>query len=199
VKLLDGEYRLLELHQRRLERTWKAAFGSAPGFRLADFLPQPPDCGLYRARAVYPGPDGPPVVTLHAYTFPRPATLRLVGDPGIDYRYKLLDRGALDAMKASCGASDFIVVRDGGLTDCSIANLVFEATDGLFTPEGCLLEGVKRESLLASGRVSVRRIGPGDLRGYRKVLLVNAMIDLEDDVSVPASGILHMQEGGLCT
>ncbi|MDR1082069.1 MAG: branched-chain amino acid aminotransferase [Deltaproteobacteria bacterium] len=192
VKLQDGRYRLLELHQRRLARTWTEAFGREPGFRLADVLPPPPDGGLYRARVRYPGPDVVPTVTLHDYAFPCPETLRLVRDPGLDYRLKFFDRTAIDALKASCGASDFILVRDGGLTDTSIANLVFEGEGGLFTPHGCLLAGVKRESLLMSGRISARRIGPEDLGMYRKVFLVNAMIDLEDDVSVP-TGRIHKE------
>jgi 4-amino-4-deoxychorismate lyase len=192
IKLQGGVYRLLDLHRRRMARTWRAAFGEEPGFRLEDALPPPPDSGLYRARACFPGPQGPPVVSLHPYSYPRPDTLRLVRDPGLDYRFKLLDRSALDSLRASCGASDFILVRGGGLTDCSIANLVFESREGLFTPEGCLLDGVKRESLLSRGIVRARRIGPGDLGLYRKVLLVNAMIELEDDVSVPMEGILPL-------
>jgi 4-amino-4-deoxychorismate lyase len=192
VKLRGGEYRHLRLHQARLERTWREAFGGAPGFRLSDFLPTPPDGGLYRARLSYPGPEGPPTATLHPYSFPSLETLKLVPDPGVDYRFKLLDRSALDALKASCGASDFVLVRDGGLTDSSIANLVFEGDGGFFTPEGFLLRGVKWESLLESGRVGVRRIGPESLGLYRKAYFVNAMIDLEDDVSVPVSEILPL-------
>jgi 4-amino-4-deoxychorismate lyase len=190
VKLQDGRYRLVDLHQGRMAGTWREAFGSEPGFRLEDVLPPPPDGGLYRARVRYPGPDGRALVTLHSYAFPRIETLRLVSDPGVDYRMKLLDRSALDALKASCGASDFILVREGGLTDASMANLVFEGDGGLFTPDGCLLRGVKRESLLKSGRVSMRRIGPRELGLFRKVYFVNAMIDLEDDVSVPVWRIL---------
>ncbi|MDR1039940.1 MAG: hypothetical protein LBR80_07190 [Deltaproteobacteria bacterium] len=190
VKLQGRRYRLLDLHQARFERTWRVAFGEAPGFRLSDSLPEPPDDGLYRARAVYPGPDGIPVWTLWPYVFPRLETLRLARDTGVDYSSKLLDRSALDAIKASCGATDFILVRDGGLTDSSIANLVFEGDGGFFTPDGCLLAGVKRESLLASGRIRERFIGPESLGLYRKVYFVNAMIDLEDDVSVPTDRIL---------
>jgi 4-amino-4-deoxychorismate lyase len=192
IKLQGGSYRLLDLHQRRLERAWSARFGEPPGFLLEEHLPKPPGPGLFRARAVYPGPLGPPVATLHPYSFPSPSTLKLTEDPGISYSDKLLDRKAIDDLKASCGASDFILVRNGSLTDSSIANLVFEAEDGLFTPDECLLAGVKRESLLASGRVKACRIGPESLPRYSKAYFVNAMIDLEDDVSVLVADILPL-------
>lgn len=47
-----------------------------------------------------------------------------------------------------------LIVRDGWVTDTSFTNVVFEdAGGGLYTPETCLLEGTRRQSLLDEGRI----------------------------------------------
>ncbi|MDR2404967.1 MAG: hypothetical protein LBE27_01180, partial [Deltaproteobacteria bacterium] len=50
--------------------------------------------------------------------------------------------------------------------------------------ERALLKGVKRQSLLDKGIISKRRITPDNLGDFQKVFFINAMIDLEDDISV---------------
>jgi 4-amino-4-deoxychorismate lyase len=109
-------------------------------------------------------------------------TLELVMAENLDYGYKYLDRSALNNLKAKSQADDIIIVQDGFVTDTSIANLVFENDRGFFTPQKHLLPGIKRESLLAAGVIKLKNISAADLKDYTRVRLINAMIDLEDNL-----------------
>jgi 4-amino-4-deoxychorismate lyase len=124
------------------------------------------------------------------YQAKKPRTLELVLADRIDYGHKYLDRMALNDLKAKSQADDIIMVQEGLVTDSTIANLVFENKDGLFTPLKCLLPGVKREALLKSGQILPKTIKVTDLSQYSKVFLINAMIDLEDEVCVSNENII---------
>ena len=54
----------------------------------------------------------------------------------------------------------------------------------------CLLEGTRRQSLLDVGRIQARPIRVEDIGHFQRVLLVNAMIGLEDEISVPVVNIM---------
>ena len=89
------------------------------------------------------------------------------------------------------GCDDILIVRDGRITDTSFSNVVFEdAGGGLYTPDTCLLKGTRRESLLDAGIIRECPITVDDIRRFRKVLLVNAMIGLEDGVGVLTGKII---------
>ncbi|MDR2367054.1 MAG: aminotransferase class IV [Deltaproteobacteria bacterium] len=188
IKLLDGVYHNLELHGRRMARTMEAFFGGRPGFELGEALPgRVPQKGLYKVRVVY----GQRVQSVEVlpYVMRAVKSLEVVEAGGMDYSYKYLDRRAIDGLKAKSRADDIIIAVDGFVSDSSAANLVFEGEGGLFTPGRCLLAGVKRESLLAMGRIERADIRVGDLVKYKRVRLINAMIDLEDNVSVAREAI----------
>ena len=69
--------------------------------------------------------------------------------------------------------------------------MVFEDAGGrLYTPDTCLLEGTRRQSLLDVGRIQARPIRVEDIGHFQRVLLVNAMIGLEDAIRVPVVNIM---------
>jgi 4-amino-4-deoxychorismate lyase len=189
VKALGGEYHNLGLHQARINRASRA-YG-LEGFVLADILPKPPPKGLFKLRLLWPFPPGGARFEFVPYQFPKLDALRLIEHPGASYPHKYIDRRALSALKAVCGASDFILTQNGLVTDSSVANLVFQNGDGLFTPDSFLLPGVKRAALLRRGAVRERRITAQDISSYDKVFFINAMIDIEDGVSLPADKIIR--------
>ena len=85
-----------------------------------------------------------------------------------------------------------LIVRDGWVTDTSFTNVVFEDVGGgLYTPETCLLEGTRRQSLLDERRIQACPIRVEDIRYFRRVFLVNAMIGIEDEISVPVVNIVE--------
>jgi 4-amino-4-deoxychorismate lyase len=188
IKVKGGNYFNLEGHSRRIERTCRNFFGSPPGFSLSLVLPPAPSEGLFKARVIYSKVLRS--VELEPYFFPEIKKAILVRADGVSYPWKYLNRGVFTGLKANAEADEIIIVKNGLLSDSSRANLVFENSEGLFTPESPLLKGVKREELMGQGRLAARRIGPDQLGLYRKIYFVNAMIDLEDNVSIPLSSLL---------
>ncbi|MDR2422640.1 MAG: aminotransferase class IV [Deltaproteobacteria bacterium] len=187
IKWDGSAYRNLPLHEERLKRTFRKYFRRDPGFRLAEALPANPGPGLIRTRLVY-SEDSQSVATL-PYVFPAIQNAALI-DSDVYYGEKFLDRESLNALKAKTRADEIIIVKEGLLTDSSIANLVFAGRDGqLYTPEPPLLFGVKRAALLRAGKVRTRAIRPCDLREFEWLSFVNAMIDLEDEIRIPTQAI----------
>ena len=72
-------------------------------------------------------------------------------------------------------------------------NVVFKDLDGnLYTPTSTLLAGTKRQSLLEKGAIHEKEIHMNDIHSYVGVYLINAMIDIEDNIFVGVDSILQM-------
>ena len=177
----EGFPRLLLYHEERMNRTRAEFFPGAVPLRLADYLPQGnPLPGVAKWRLVYDGTGVCESVCV-PYQMREVRTLRLVRADRLDYAYKFEDRSALSACMALRGeADDVLVVRDGRITDTSIANVALWDGTHWCTPEHPLLCGVKRRSLLESRRIVERDIRVEELHRYTRIRLFNAMIEWGD-------------------
>ncbi len=116
-------------------------------------------------------------------------TLKLV-EASPDYAFKYADRSALNNLLRQKGDCDEILIcRDGFITDTSYSNVVLEKGGSFFTPRSYLLNGTKRQQLLHSGSIREREISTASLGEYDRIYLINAMLDIEDGVSLPVSNI----------
>nr|WP_241518404.1 aminotransferase class IV [Bacteroidetes bacterium endosymbiont of Geopemphigus sp.] len=99
----------------------------------------------------------------------------------IEYRYKLTDRSAFEKLKPEdTEHTEIIIVKKGFVTDTSYANLAFFNGNEWHTPAQPLLKGVQREHLLKLGMIREREIREKDLKNYKTVRLINAMLDFEE-------------------
>lgn len=176
IRLQGGILHHLALHQARVDRT--LAHYALPPLDLKAVLSgvesQYPD-GLYKCRVLYGATV--PEVDVKPYTPLIRHRVSLV-ESNIDYAYKSADRAGLNALLRTAGTDDIIIVKDGLVTDSAIANLVFESSQGLFTPRVPLLEGVQRSYLLQSGQITPMDIRVADLRQFDCVHFINAMVPL---------------------
>jgi 4-amino-4-deoxychorismate lyase len=77
------------------------------------------------------------------------SSLHLIESDTINYTYKSTHREELNALYAQRGmADDILIVKDGYLTDTSIANIALYDGHTWFTPAHPLLQGTKRAELL---------------------------------------------------
>ena len=127
-----------------------------------------------------------------AYCLPKINSLKLICGESLIYNKKFLDRSQLDALfKKRQGCDDVIICRNGFLGDSYFCNIVLEDMNGkLFVPSDSILLGTKVRSLLDANLVSSKRIHISDLKNYKGIYLVNAMIDLEDGVYVLSKNVL---------
>ena len=172
IKVLDGQFCNLEAHERRARRTVEAIWGKSLAWVVYDWVVRE--------------------VSFQPYAMRQIKSLRLVDGDKVDYRYKSTDRSMFIRLMEQRGeCDDVLVVRDGWVTDTSFTNVVFEdVVGGLYTPDTYLLEGTRRQSLLDVGKIQACPIRVEDIGHFQRVLLVNAMIGLEDEISVPVVNIM---------
>lgn len=168
----------LGLHDRRMNRTRKVFYPDAPPIDLSEFLP---DFSMLRGRCKCRVSYARDLIDVeHSPCLPRSfRRLRLVNDDEIDYAHKRADREALNRLFALRGmADDVLIVRNGLLTDTSIANIALfdENRNRWLTPARPLLKGTKREQLLAEGILTESDLRAEQLPEFTRLRLFNALI-----------------------
>lgn len=190
VAVKDGRWQQPERHERRLNATRTAFFGGGhPVFRLAQIsVPPAAAQGIFKCRIRYDGRIRQ--VDFEPYA-PRPVrSLQAVESPGLNYRYKYADRSALDALYAERGrCDDVLMLQDGYVTDGRYANVAVWDGENYYTPRTCLLDGTKRQALLAQGVLQEIDLRFSDLKRFKRLFFINAMLDLEDGVGVACADI----------
>ncbi len=119
-------------------------------------------------------------------------SLSLAEHNTIDYTYKYHNRDAINNLRAlHSEGDDILIIKNTLVTDTSFTNVVFKDHAGkLYTPKSTLLAGTKRRQLLNAGVIHEIEIKVSDIRLYVGVYLINAMIDIEDDVFVGVDAII---------
>lgn len=189
IKVKDGSFCNLSLHSRRAIRTSEIHFGVSLNFDIpTDIIPMDMRIGIVKCRILYS--DTVESITFEPYRF-RPITnLALVYDNNIDYTYKSEDRSRLQSLVSQKGNCDeILIVKNGYITDTSYSNIVLENNEGLFTPSTPLLAGIKRQLLIDAGTIIEKDIKVDDLHKYSRAYLINAMIDLDDNVGVSSTNV----------
>ncbi|WP_455107227.1 aminotransferase class IV [Porphyromonas sp.] len=119
--------------------------------------------------------------------------LRLVQLPeSFDYSYKYADRCFFDRVKATLPDDEepLFVRQDGTITDTSFTNILVETEEGYFTPTDPLLKGIQREYLLRCGLIAEHdHLTLTHLTHARSLLLINALLPLEDALCLPPTAI----------
>jgi 4-amino-4-deoxychorismate lyase len=173
IKSLDGELFHLEYHQWRLER----ALDTKDTHNLNALL-SPPKKGLYRCRVVY-NHNGICVEYI-PYFKHQIHSLKLVYNDTIEYEKKYENRDSLNALfKQKERADDIIIIKNSLITDTSIANIAFYDGEIWVTPKSPLLEGTTRKRFLDLGKIVERDIRVEEISSFKKLALMNAMIDFD--------------------
>lgn len=192
IRVENGVPCLLPLHEERMNKTRRLCMGSTDRLSLADVWKNDVSKDvLMKWRVVY---DEKNIVeSLCTPYHPRKVrTLKLVTDNEIDYAYKSEDRSALNQCFELRGdADDVLVVRNGKITDTSIANVALFDGRQWWTPKYPLLRGVKRQFLLENGLVKERDIFMDNLSDYSCIRLFNAMLDW-DEMELPIEAIKNV-------
>ena len=177
LKIEDGKVCHIEWHQKRYERTLKR-FSAKKGYTLKELIMPPKKSGIFRCKLIYT-PKNIEDISYTPYQKRTISSLKLI-EADIDYDYKYLDRSVLDALFAQKGeCDDVLIVKNGLLSDTSIANIAFFEGNRWLTPKKPLLAGTSRARHIAGGRVEEADITPAMLKRFSKVALLNAMIDFD--------------------
>lgn len=172
IKCEDYEIFNLEYHNKRVANT------IAMNLNLQEYI-YPLSEELLRCKLVY-DESGIIEVNYFPYNKREIKSFKLVFNDDIDYSKKYLDRSALDKLyeqKEDC--DEIIIVKDGLVTDTTIANIAIKMDGVWFTPRKPLLRGTTRERFLKEGGLISKDITIEMLKSCEKLALMNAMIDFD--------------------
>jgi|APTNR8051073442_1049403.scaffolds.fasta_scaffold01026_10 4-amino-4-deoxychorismate lyase len=189
IHLNDGAFRNLNYHQVRIEKSVFELFGVLPAWSIHDIVRQfkYPKTGLYKVRVIYNSKE---VLRIEFLLYqPRHIESLKVIEANIDYAHKYEDREALASLfEQRDNCDEILIVKDGFITDSSIANLVFKKNKEWFTPTTFLLNGTMRAHLLNTGKIKLAEIRVEDLSKYESCKTINAMLGF-DSPEIPIHAI----------
>lgn len=191
LKLKDGRIQLPEYHQKRFDRSRAELFPDARKISLEQAIQIPETCssGVFKVRVLYR--ETIEKIEIEPYHFRSINSLKIVQHPQIDYHLKYSNRKLLQelfAQRETC--DDLIIVKNGFVTDAFAANLLFFDGANWFTPDTPLLAGTKRQYLIDRGLITERAIRVGDISGYQKIGLVNALVDFDEMPVIPLERVV---------
>ncbi|MBD3797116.1 MAG: aminotransferase class IV [Campylobacterales bacterium] len=172
IKIDDLKICNLSYHQKRVDNTI-----GAEKLDLQEIV-KPPVEGLLRCRIVYSLQECK--VEYIPYIKRNVQVLKAVFSNTIEYDKKYEDRTALDllfAQREEC--DDILIIKNGYVTDTSIANIAFYDGEKWLTPTKPLLAGTTRARLLDEKKILSADIKYEELYKFKKLALMNAMIDFD--------------------
>lgn len=189
IRIENGKALNLGFHNYRFNKTRRDIFECNLPVNLADYIRPGEYTERTKCRIEYQ--DEVEKVEYQPYTIRPVKSLRMVTSDGLDYTYKSSNRQKLDELFKQKGeADDILIIRDGFLTDTSIANIALWNGEQWETPEKPLLEGTMRASLLGKRLIVPAVIHPQDLSRYSLIRLFNAMIGF-GEIEIPVEEIKY--------
>ncbi len=173
LKVVDGKILNLEYHQQRVDRT-REHFGFSDKLEFKEQNFNLPQKGEFRLRVDYDK-------EIKSFTC-RPLTCRefkefRIVKSDVEYPYKYANRDKIDALKVD--DKEIIIVKNGLLTDTSIANIALHVDGVWLTPKTPLLHGTTRARLIESGFLKCEDLTIEDLKKAENFAIMNALIDFK--------------------
>jgi 4-amino-4-deoxychorismate lyase len=192
IQVQDGQFQNIEYHNKRFNDERLELFGLDDFQTLENLIKIPSECseGIFRCRVVY----GKDILETDftPYLYKEIKTLKLVDIGNWDYSYKYADRSFMtNLLNENKDCDEVIMVKNGFITDCTIANLALWDGANWFTPSTPLLRGTKRQQLLDSQKIVEREIRVEDISKYEGVCLINAFRELSRTGFQPVSAIIQ--------
>lgn len=188
-KLLNITY-----HNERMERTLFDLFGKKGAVALEKIIEVPDYASekLYKCRVVYD--EKYTKIEFTPYVLKSIESLRMITDNMISYSYKYTNRSNINRLlDLRGGCDDILIIKNGKVTDTSYANVILKDQNGTWvTPSSYLLRGTRRSNLLKNKYITETDVYAADLNKYSEIRVINAMIGIDDSMSIPVNRILQI-------
>ncbi|BFU77867.1 aminotransferase class IV family protein [Arcobacter sp. 15-2] len=172
IKCEDNEILNLPYHEKRIAKT------IGKNFNLREYI-YPISDELLRCKVIY-NEDEIIDITYTPYSKKSIKTFQIVCDNDIQYNSKYLDRKRIDKLvEKRQNADEIIIVKNGLVTDTSIANIAVYLDDQWYTPKKPLLLGTTRLRYLDRNIIKELDITIKELLKAKKIALLNAMVDFD--------------------
>lgn len=179
IKCDDMEVFNIEYHQQRISNT------IGKNINLLEYI-YPPNSKLLKCKIIYTQDDIVDVI-FDTYKKKEIKSLKIIHDDKINYKYKYEYRDELNTLsKQKDNADDIIIVKNGLITDTTIANIAIFINNQWFTPKQPLLLGTTRQRYIDNGKLKEKDITIDDFQKAEQIALLNAMIDFDilEDIKI---------------
>lgn len=173
IRVKNGKLLNLKYHQQRVDRT-RDSFGFDTTLELKKQNFELSKKGDFRLRVDYDKKIKS--FTCKELTCREFQKFRIV-ESDINYGFKYANRDELDALKTD--DKEIIIVKNGLLTDTTIANIALHVDGIWLTPKIPLLQGTTRERLIDSGFLRCEDLTTDDLKKADNFAIMNALIDFK--------------------
>lgn len=173
IKCEDFEIFNLEYHNKRVSST------IGLNINLQEYI-YPVSNELLRCKVIY---DKNEIIDVLYFPYKKREikNFKLIFDDEIEYEKKYLDRTNLDKLFEQKENSDeIIIVKNGVITDTSIANIAIFYENIWITSKNCLLKGTTRNRLIEEKKLVEKDISLKILKGASRLALMNAMIGFDE-------------------
>ncbi len=173
IRCENGVALYLPYHQARLNQSLRT-LNTTQTYDLQSLI-IPPIGGIYRCRFLYNATKFS--IEFHPYVPRTLSSLKLIYDDTIVYPFKDSNREALNILFEQRGqCDDVLIVKNGLLSDTTIANIALEINGKWLTPDTPLLMGTTRARLIKEGVLTPAPLCPEDIAKATKLALMNAMV-----------------------
>lgn len=190
VKLKDGVFENIDIHNERFNNSRKALFGAKESLDLNELLKshQYSKKGLYKCRVIYN--EEIIKVEFVPYVLKQVKSLKVV-KAEIDYSHKYEDRSNINKLlKLRENCDDILIVKDDRLTDTSAANIALFDNGKWYTPLNPLLKGTEREKLLREKKIFEEDLRLDDLKRFHAAAIFSTMVGF-GEIIIPVSNIVY--------
>jgi len=143
---------------------------------------------LYKCRIIYEADIIS--IAFQKYSEKRISSLQLVRDDDFTYSHKYEDRTEFEKHLSAIKADEVLIIKNGFVTDTSFSNVVFFDGTKYLTPSSPLLEGTKRAKLITDGFIQEEEIRLNDIKKFKCVHLINALLDLKEENRITIDRII---------
>ncbi|QDM00521.1 aminotransferase class IV family protein [Aliarcobacter butzleri] len=173
IKCEDFEVFNLDYHQKRVANT------IGLNINLQEYI-NPISEELLRCKLIY-DENGVVDVLYFPYKKREIKSFKIIFDNEIEYSKKYLNRAKLDELyEKRDDCDEVIIIKNGIVTDTTIANIAIFYENLWITSKNCLLGGTTRARLLEEKRLFEKDITLDMLKNASKVALMNAMIGFDE-------------------
>ena len=175
ICIIDGVAQHLEYHQRRLDLSRAAHWKMLAPIDLQLVVEVPDEFSRGRVRCRVDVTHNEFSVQFSNYSIRQYDTIGVVSAE-IPYSHKWTDRSLFRSLfNQYPGFDDFLIAKNGYLTDMTIANIALFKDGQWFTPAEPLLCGTTRARLLLTGEIVPRQIHISELSSFKLARVLNAM------------------------
>ncbi len=177
IKIENGDIQNLELHNNRLNRTILENFNITADIDLSQYITIASKNRTYRCKVLYT--KEVEKVEFHPIVERVFQSFKLI-ETNIKYTYKSTDRKKIDLLfKQKENCHDIIMVKNGLLTDTSIANIAFFDGSVWITPKTPLFKGTYREYLLKHKLILEKNVRIKEVENYTGFAIMNAIVGFQ--------------------